>query len=253
MPSTTINRALANTTAIVTPPAAGPATSGWSTFAELRTETARRMGGRADLDTDALKLHVNEAYIDLCSMVDFLFLTTSLSWTAQIGQSMYALPTSIRDVVALSTTGELDVSDDGTLRKIDTEEYYRLAEDETEWNRKPEAYTIAPDGTLVLWRAPDQAYVFSMEVKLRPARLVADGDYPVLPDEWVEPLRVLAVSKAAGGLNEFELAAQRYNEALGLIRSRRNERAERKEGTKGGVWIPRSRDELRRVDRGGYR
>lgn len=253
MPSTVVSRTGANTTAIVAPSAAGPATSGWSNFAELRTEVARRMGGRSDLGTADLSLHVNEAYIDLCSMVDFLFLTVEMSWSCVAQQALYALPTAIREVVLLKTTGVEDVSDDGPLRKVDMQEYARLSEDSADYDDVPEVYTISADNTLALWHRPDAAYSFSMEVKLRPSRLVADTDYPVLPDEWIEILRILATSKAASALNEFELSSQRYNEALGLIRSRRNERAERAEGTKGGIWIPQSASELRRTSRRGYR
>jgi len=253
MPSIVVNRASANSTAIVSPSEAGPAATGWRTFLQLQTEVARRMGGRADLDTNALKLHINEAYVELCSMVDFQWLTASVTWTAEAGQPLYALPEEIREIVSLQTTGNTDVDDEGPLEKSDLEEYRRFAQDNTDEAAKPTFYAIGPDDTLVLWRTPDVAYTMSMEVKLAPALLSADSDYPVLRKEWIEPLTMLAVSKAADGLNEIELASQRYNQVLGMVRSKRNERAERKQGTKGGVWIPRSADELRRVQRGGYR
>lgn len=253
MPSIVVRRASANTTAIVSPSEAGPAASGWRTFLQLQTEVARRMGGRADLDTDALKLHINEAYVELCSLVDFLFLHASMSWTAETDEPLYALPSCVREVVSLQTIGDSEVDNEGPLDKVDMEEYRRMAQDSTDYADKPSAYTISPDNTLALWRRPDEAYVFSMEVKLRPERLVNDNDYPVLPDEWIEPLTLLCVSKTADGLNEIELASQRYNQVIGMLRSKRNEHAERKEGTKGGVWIPRSADELRRTSRGGYR
>jgi len=219
---------------------------------QLREEVARRMGQRADLADADLKLHVNEAYLEMCTTLDFVFLEASVAWTCEANQSAYGLPAGVREVISVQSLGSTEVDNAGTLEKVDMEEFRRRGIDSLEFSGKPTTYTLTPDGALVLWPQPDEAYVMSLEAKVRPARLVNDTDYPVLPDEWIEPLTVLSISKAAGALNEFEMASQRYNEYLGSVRARRNERAERKVGTKGGVWIPRSRDELRRTSRGGY-
>jgi hypothetical protein len=252
MPSTVINRATANSTAITTPIAAGPATTGWMNLAEMRTEVARRAGGRTDLDPAAIALHINEAYLDLCSMLQFEWMDATIEWSTVAGVAQYALPSAIREVVKISSVGDPDVDDDGPLEKVDMAEYRRMGREDSDLHSKPSAFTLSPDNVLVLWRTPDAIYSMSAEVMLRPARLTSDSHYPVYPEEWNEAVLTLAVSKAVGALREFELSAQLYNTYLGYVRSRRNERGERKRGTVGAIFIPRTAEELRRSTRRGY-
>lgn len=252
MPSLVINRSTANTSAITPPVAAGPATTGWMNLAALEVEVLRRMGGRTDLDSAGIRLHINEAYVDMCSMLQFEWMDATMGWTTVPGVAQYALPNAIREVISVSSEGDSDVDDDGPLEKVDLREYRRMALEETDFNTKPSAFTLSPDNVLVLWRTPDVAYPMAMEVALRPTRLTADTHFPVCPDEWVEPLIVLSVSKAVQALREFEFAAQLYNVYLGHVRSRRNEKSERKRGTIGSVFVPRTAADLRRSSRGGY-
>ncbi len=252
MPYTAITEAAANTTAITTPSAVGPATSGWLSLPQLTAEVLRRMGGRADLDTADVVLHINEAYLDLCSMVDFDFMTTSVAFTTEAAQPFYLVPKGIREVIRLSTQGILTDYNPIPLQKIDVTAY-RALPDETDWTDvTPHSFVFTANNILVLWPTPDTALSMAMEVKLRPARLSLETHYPALPEEWQEALLLLAQSKTHDGILEFEMASQKYNQYLGYVRSRRNERAEKSEGTHGRVFMPKSAADLRRGNRRGY-
>lgn len=227
----------------------GPLTSGWLSLSQLRTELSNRLGGRSDIDADRLNLWLNEAYIDLCNALDLAVLRSQITHTMTVGRVDYKLPANIRMAVAISY--EYDGCG-GLIDKIDPEEYRRIRIQYD--SGAPVVWTPFMPELIVFYPSPDVAYPLTLDVKLRPTRMTLDAHYPILPDEYIEGLLLLARSKAFSALMEFSLGGQCMNEYVSFMRSRRNEVAEQDEGRVGRIVPVRSQKQFltskRRVNGG---
>jgi len=228
--------------AIASSSQSGPIATGWLSFLQLRTELSYRLGGRADLDAARLGHWVNEAYVDMTNAFDLAVLRTTLTHTLTAGVVLYSLPANVRMAVLMSYQDPLDQLIGCKVDKIEEDEYRRLPIEA--FRGPPEVWSPFHPNLLVVYPSPDEAYPVALDVKLRPSRLVADVDFPVLTEEYIEGLLLLARAKAFSALLEFSLAGQSTNEYVAFMRSRRNEVAEQDEGKIGRIIPVRSQSEL---------
>jgi len=228
----------------------GPATSGWLSFAQLQAELRLRLGGRSDIDASRVKLWINEAYTDICNALDLAKLRASVDHILTIDETVYSLPADTRMVIAITYNDPTDTMYGGLVEKIDVEEYRRLPEEYS--TGRPLVWTPYLPEVIVFYPSPDRAYPVTLDCKLRPTRMTADGDYPLLADEYIEPLLLLSRAKAFSALLEFSLSGQCMNEYVALMRSRRNEVAEQAEGSVGRMVPVRTQRQLLRSKRRIY-
>ncbi len=226
----------------------GPSSSGWLSLSALRTELALRLGGRTDIDSARLNQWINEAYIDICGALDLAVLRGSIELTLTVEAELYVLPSSVRMARTISFNDPSDVTYGQMIRKTDEDEYRRLPI--LDGTGLPSHWVPFSPDLIVIYPAPDQAYVLAMEVKYRPGRMTSDAHYPILKEEMVEGLLLLSRAKAFSGLLEFGMAGQCQNEYTAFMRSRRDEVAEQSEGMVGQLVPVRSRRQLLTSTRG---
>lgn len=185
----------------------------------MRNELASRLGGRMDIDPVRLNLWLNEAYVEMCDMLDLPELWASEGFTFLEGIWVYQVGSHVRVVTKLSWNAEpASWSYGKILGKTDLVEFRRIPASHTPCAPK----TWAPYGRnlIVVYPTPDEDYEVTAEFLQRPMPLEDDTDYPILMTEWCEGLLLLARAKAFSALMEFGVAAQSKTEYVSWLRSK---------------------------------
>ena len=213
------------------------------TLAEFRGRLNLQLGGRPDVLPSMLDQWINAAYIDICSSLELEELKGTLTLNLVVSQSLYLLPKAVRaiklaSVIDAVTYGEiggrqLTLSDLGKYRRSsdrvdEPEEYFRVGE------------------MLVLWPTPAKVRALSLDIWIRPTKMVADADSPIIPEEWHEIILRNARQMAHSDLREWGSAAIAQNEFVGMVR-RKTDTEELEESQKIiGSSVPRGRKQIYR-------
>lgn len=220
-----------------------PLTGAGMTLADFRAEVIPALGIRTDIPVDRIDRWINQGYFDLASSLDIETLYSSYSFNTVAGQPMYSLPGSVASTRAVSVVDSASYPTFGgrPLEKMDLNEY-RTAKEKVD---KPRGY-FRNGIILVIYPTPSDAYAVAVDFRIRPLKLTAVTDSPILPEEWHEAIIISALEKGYRRLMEFDKALTMQNELTNLIRRKRDERAEEETGRVVMSSVPgRHRETLR--------
>jgi hypothetical protein len=220
-----------------------PLTSEGVTLAEMRGQLNLMLGGRSDITNTTLDYWINAAYTDIASSLEIDELKASLAINLVVGKALYLLPKVVRAIRQVSVIDAVTYGDLGgrKLEKSDLAKYRRSSNRSDE----PTEYFREKD-LLVLWPTPVAVRVLSLDIWIRPDKMVNDEDSPILPFEWHEVILKNARSKAHSDLREFSRAAMAENDFVNLVR-RKDSPDELEEDDKIiGSSVPRERRNLYR-------
>jgi hypothetical protein len=223
-----------------------PLTDEGMTLADLRGALNLALGNRTDVGNPQLDRWINYSYLDMASSLEVDDLKGGLPLNTVVGQALYLLPKSIAAIRKISvidpvTYGELNGRE---LTPTDLNAYRRSparTDEPTEFFRD--------NRLLVLYPTPATVRVLSLDVWIRPSKLVADSDSPILSEEWHEVLVKNATAKAYEDLREFGDAAPAINSFIGLVRRKEDREATEDDSRVVGSSVPRSRKDLYRRHR----
>lgn len=182
------------------------------------------LGNRTDLTPTILKEIVNDAYLDFTSALDLPEIHRAYGQTLVAGQALYTLPSAVDTVLGIAASEDGDITTGAGLEKIDWQLYRKLPDQEGE----PSAW-FRSQNIIVVWPTPDEAFDVAFDVKVKPAPLAADGDYPFLDDKWHEALFKAAKARAWEAVQNDTKAALAENSAARLVQRRSDREAEEKE------------------------
>ena len=235
----------ADATAVLQTSQSAPLASGWLSLSGLRTSLAYRIGGRTDLTNGELDLWINEAYLDICTMLDLPFLEGSEQFTMTTGAWLYKINTDITVIVNLSIRDTDSLDPEGeSMSKIEMREFRRLPYSPE--NSCPKVWAPHAEYMVAVHPIPDKNYLVVAEFRMRPGLLVDDADYPRLPREMIEGLLLASTAKAHSGLQEYGFAIQAQNEFIAFMRSRPSYAAKQNEGQVSRM-VPVNSDREKRI------
>jgi hypothetical protein len=229
-----------------------PLTNQGKTLLDYRGTLNMQLGARPDVDNGMLETWINDAYLDICSSLEIDELKGSLPLTLVVGQPLYLLPRAVR---AIREVGVIDAATYSTAggRKLAQSDLARYRRNST-LSDEPREY-FRESKMLVLWPTPKTIRTLSLDVWIRPLKLVADTDSPILPEEWHEAIALNARSKAHVDLREYERAAVAENSFVNNVRRKDDPETLEESDRIIGSSVPRSRHSLfrrpsRRTDDG---
>lgn len=184
-------------------------------LAEFRGRLNLQLGGRPDITPPMLDQWINAAYIDVCSSLELNELSGSLALDLINSQSLYMLPAVVRAIKMVSvidsdTYGELG----GRSLTMTDLKAFRKAPDRVD---EPTEYFRSGD-ILVVYPSPVSVRTLSLDIWIRPQKLLLDTDCPVLHEEWHEPILRNARTMAHSDLREFDKAAVTSNDYVEMVR-----------------------------------
>jgi len=168
---------------------------------QVISDITMRLGNRGDIFQWTLTW-LNDAYFELLMSPRFTFyqIDQSYDWTANAGQRVYQLSTSIPDLWFI-----IDVRNNvfqQKLRRKDPTEF-----DRTWWTSGiPTRYTRYQD-QIELDPTPDVDYSMTTRYRIRPPELVQGGVH-LLTREWDEVLTTMAVQKGWEALEQWDKAGE---------------------------------------------
>jgi hypothetical protein len=210
-----------------------PKTSEGDTLASMRAWLSRALAGRDDIESSTLNDWINDAYVDVCTSVDIDELKASIALVTIVDQPLYLLPYVVASTQGAALVDDQLVARGIPLAKVD-KSVYRDWPDKT---GRPEYYFREGD-MLVIYPTPDKAYLLSLDVRIRPLRLVEDTDSPILGLEWHRPIRLNARQMAFDDLQEFDKALPAENSFVNSVRRRSNREANEDERRVVGSSVP---------------
>lgn len=220
------------------------------TLLTLKTELLLRLGSRSDIGVGRAELWINFAYFDIVTSLEIDDMRGSYSFNTVAGTYLYKLPDSVFYTDAVSMVDEATYPDFGGLQYelIDLDRYRRLpattvgAQINT---ATPLAY-FRYAKMLVLYPTPSLVSPVAVDFIIRPVKLVADADSPILAYEWHEAILLLARAKAHSALLEYDLAETAHNEYINFVRRKLDKGAQEQKGTNAKATPVRSRRQLNR-------
>lgn len=160
---------------------------------------------RTDKTTE-VKRSLNEAYFEMCSVMDARKLEDQIYQTCVIGQEDYAVPDSILRInhpLRLIEPGATNNSSQShPLRFLTKSQYDELEPNPnatTIQGGRPSAYTIFKN-SLLLTDIPDRAYVIELNVGGEPTAMSADVDAMIFSPVWDETAKAGALARLYLGL-----------------------------------------------------
>lgn len=232
MPYKILDPSLAAAAPVVT--IGAPLTSVGDTLTTFLDELDLELGDRDDYDTTRAKKWINWAYRHVAAMVDLTEMHAGFSLSTVSAQFMYNLPSSVAwiDGVAVADTvnyfqgGRAFLKTDlATFRKMD--DLTNTASSSVNVTNLPQ-YFFRHNRLLVLWPTPGDAWVLSVDCKVRPDDLVLATDSPMLPTEWHEGIQLYATHRGMRSLKMYKEAAVMLNSALEAVRPMLDTDAEEK-------------------------
>lgn len=211
------------------------------TLGEFRGRLNLMLGGRSDVTPTILDQWINAAYIDICSSLELEELKGSLVMSTVVDQYLYLLPLAVRgvrfvSVIDIETYGELGGR---KLTMTDLTSFRRSIERSDE----PEEF-FRVNKILVINPKPTNIRVLSLDVWIRPTKLVDDADSPIVPEEWHEAILRNARTMAHSDLREWEAAAITGNDFVNTVRRKEDPDAMEEENKVIGSSVPRKRHQL---------
>jgi hypothetical protein len=225
---------------------------------EISFAIAKRIGEIEAVEAPSILNWINDAYTQILGMIENPRTPFSAEVTLPAMVSTIALPASVDQVFSINSL----VSYGGSVlitpihKSVDIE-YWRslqLTED-ADWPLLN--YYLHQDSVGLLLQFHPQSVPVRLLIDgtVKPPRLVADTDCPVLKDDLCLGLIELAISIALRRFGEFTYAGTQNNAALAIIRSALDEKGQSRKGTVAAISRPRTQEEARRIltDRGTER
>lgn len=220
------------------------------TLLSLKTELLLRLGSRSDIGAGRPEMWINFAYFDIVTSLEIDDMKGSYSFNTVAGTYLYKLPDAVFYTDAVSSTDETTYPDAGGLQYelIDLDRYRRLPATTvgTQINTAQPLSYFRYAKMLVLYPTPSLVSPVAVDFLIRPGKLVADGDSPILAYEWHEAILLLARAKAHSALLEYDLAEIAHNEYINFVRRKLDKGAQEQKGTNAQVTPVRSRRQLNR-------
>lgn len=199
--------------------APGPDTAGnhpaGKSLKAMRDRLRIELGNRSDATSTLLNELINDSYLDIFSSLELPESQRGYGQTLVAGQALYALPAGVDTVLSISANNPGDVTTGAGLRKIDWQEYRKLPVR----SGPPESW-FRSQNIVVFWPTPEINYPVAFDVRVKPALLAADTDYPVIEDKWHEALYKGAKARAWEAVQNDTKAALAENSASRLIQRR---------------------------------
>lgn len=206
-----------------------PLTSIGETLETIRAELVARLQNRTDItngtaDYTRMDKCINQAYRNLCAMLDLKELQGSVALTTVASKNFYLIPLTVAWITKLSLADSTDYFYRGgtPLEKIDLDEYRILPDTSTYFqNQVP----ILPckffrwNRMVVVWPTPTGVYTLPMDFRVRPAKLTNTTDSPILPEEFHESLIHAAEERLWNVLKMPDRAAIARNNKVDALRS----------------------------------
>lgn len=192
---------------------------------DMREELVTLWGNREDVDGARVDRWINQAYLDLATMIKLPDLLVSLQLPLVASQPLYILPDVVFALVRVSVLDEDYENYEGRLlEQVSVDGYRKLVTDEGMVSRY-----FRQGSLLGVWPTPDQMNNLALEFYMRPQPLVEDTDCSILPREWDEAILLGARYRGFDSLMEWENASVAENRYLQFI-ARRQDRAQIEEG-----------------------
>lgn len=207
----------------------------------IRTRLKLELGQRTDIPDPVWNEWINDGYQDFYSTLDLPEAKASYPLPTVANQMMYLVPPVVASIRSVSGSDTVILTQGGTLSNIDLFTYRKLPVRVG----APE-YWFREKNILVLWATPDQVFNLSIDVRIKPAPLVADTDYPALEDKWHESLLNAAKYRAWTGVQNDTKSALVQNEMTRQIQRRSDAAADDKDTELAGLRpVFRRRDQTR--------
>ena len=182
------------------------------TFLEIYTQTRTYLADRADYTVALAKADVNRAYKKICNAFRFYEIDdTDTSIATVDGTSSYSVPSGIREIISMKVTGDTE------YQILQQEMGWYERQDTTDDNKGLPEYYIRHGSLFYFWPTPDDAYDIRIQYRTMPDDMSADGDEPVIPEEWHEAIAASAASTACFKYGMAQRGQELKNEYLGLI------------------------------------
>ena len=219
-----------------------PLTNTGMILSDMRAELNLMLGGRPDTSPGELNRWLNFAYLDMASSLEIDELKANLTFLSVVANPLFMLPINVRAIRSVSLVDPTDTVNGGHDLALSTLSSYRRA---AARSGTPREY-LRDNRFLLLYPTPDIAKTMLLDFWIRPAKLVADTDSPIVPEEWHEAIIKSAASKGHSALREFETAGTMENEYVALVRRKEEPESMEDANRIVGSSVPRDRAELRR-------
>ena len=206
---------------------------------------AQRAGELEAVNAPLVDNWINDAYIQILSMMDNPRLKFSSEFTLPELITTVSLPAVVDEVHSLNWFTNAVIT---PIHKSVDIEYWRSLGTNEELDNPLFNYFMQHDGFGLLLQFHKQSISTRLLIDgtVKPPRLVADGDCPVLEDASCLALIDLAISIALRRLGEYTYAGTQNNAALAILRSQLDQKSVDRKGTIAAVTRPRTLDEARR-------
>ena len=247
--------AIAKTDAEAAPtiPDGGPLTSAGMTLADITDELTSMLGGRDDIAPSRLNRWINAAYEDIATSLKLSEMEGSYAFDLVVDQPLYLLPGAVLDVSTVSLTDptRFQITGGAPLRNRTLEWYRRQIDNLTTKIDMPSHSTdyFVYNDILVVYPTPKHVHSLTVDFYIRPTKLAANTDSPILPVEWHWAIVLLSRSIAHSALQEYDLAAPAQNDYVNYVRRRTDRKAEQDDGRVALSSVPRKRSDLKRPER----
>ena len=228
-----------------------PLTSVGMTFDEMQTELLAQLGGRQDIAASRLALWINAAYRDVTTSLSLSECQGSYGFNTVVDQPYYVLPAAVFSTAWMALADAADFQRVGgiPMRKRSIDWYRRQIDTQnTTLSIVPNVPTdyFEYKGVLVLWPTPVSVLPIAVDFQIRPDKLVATTDSPMLPEEWHWAIILRARVIAHEALMEWEFAGPAQNSYVNYIRQRLDLKAEEDTGRLVLSSVPRTSRQLTR-------
>lgn len=168
----------------------------------MRTRLILELGNRNDIPVAIWNEWINDSYTDFHASLELPESKRSFTFDAAEQQPFYLLPDSVDTIRDVSIVDTDDSSLGAKLEKTDASTYRKLP---TRCGT-PEIW-FREQNMIILWPTPDDTYPIVVDPILKPAKLVNDGDYPIVEDKWHELIYKGAKWRAWEGVQNDTKAA----------------------------------------------
>lgn len=220
-----------------------PLTEVGDTLDSLRNKVVRMSGKRTDLDKIVLDQWINDAYVDVSTMFDFVETEFQLQLNLVQGQPFYALPPNID----YTTNALLQLPDTLSFRlgqrldKIDLATYRNLPDltgTGLQAHLESTRYFIHRN-VLVVYPTPWTARILVLDGVLVPQPLSKDTDSPILSREWHRAIALKAKEMILTDNNAPQEALLAKNSFMSYVQSRTSRKAIEKTNRLASASMPR--------------
>jgi len=212
---------------------------------DVRFAIAQRTGELEAVDSPQIDDWINDAYIQILSMMDNPRLTFSSEFTLPDLVTTIAIPGVVDEVLVLNRIVDGMIT---TIHKSVDIEYWRSLDVNEELDNPLLNYYLHQDndGLLLQFHKQSLPTRIVIDGTVKPPALTSDTQCPALPAASCLALIDMAISIALRRLGEYTYAGTQNNAALAILRSQLDDKSKSRRGTVAAVTRPRTLEEARR-------